>query len=164
MSALDRFRKPTLDQVARKLELSPFDVVRILVAEDALPRDLRLDPAHLDRIRVRGGLENWWDQPPEPAPGESRSRALVRALLTRMLDRNLVDPAATRADNLFRGLDNDSAAVLRRAVNLLLKEQLLQSRMAAEGLLVSLHPGAVRQLRELAQGSSRTLDSLWDRL
>ena len=164
MSVLDVFRKPTVDDVARRLELSPFDAVRILVADGGLPRDLRLDASHIERIRVRGGLENWWDQPFEPRPGEARSRALVRELASRLIDHDLVDPRFTRADNLFRGLDPDSQAVLRRAVNHLIKEQLLQSRMAKEGLVISLHPGAVRQVRDIAQGASRVLDSLWERL
>jgi hypothetical protein len=164
MGGLSVFRKMSIDQAARWLELHPFEVLRLLVNDDALPRDLGLDPSHVERVRVRGGLESWWEGAPDPVPSEPRARTLARALITRMLDRDMVDPNATRADNLFRGLDGDSQVVLRRAVNLLIKEQYLATRMATEGLMVALHPGAVRQLRDFAAGGSRLLDALWERL
>jgi hypothetical protein len=97
-------------------------------------------------------------------PEEPAVRALVRAVVRRMIDRDLVDPHATRADNLFRGLDPETQVQLRKAVNLLIRDQLFTSRMAAEGLLVALHPAAMDQLSGIASGRSTILDSIWDRL
>lgn len=165
MAGMDAFRRLTVSGAARHLEIHPFDVIRLLVADGGtLPADLRLDAEHVDRARARGGLEHWWETPPMAFPEEPPVRALVRAIVRRMLDRDLVDPHATRADNLFRGLDPETQVQLRKAVNLLIREQLLTSRMAAEGLLVALHPGAMEQLAAVAAGRSPILDAIWDRL
>lgn len=164
MSGVDGFRRLTVGQVARRLELHPFVVVRLLAAEGAFPRDLQLDETHVEAVRRRGKLETWWEGRPAEVAGESFARTLGKALVRQLLDRGVIEPSATRDDNLFRGLDSDAQMLLRRAVNLLIKDQFLTTRMAAEGLMVAVHPAAVRQLREFVGGDSRALDALWDRL
>lgn len=165
MAGIELFQKLTVAGAARRLEIHPFDVVRLLVADgDRLPADLRLGPDDLERVRARGGLEYWWETPPLAFPEEPPVRALVRAIVRRMMDRDLVDPHTTRADNLFRGLDPETQVQLRKAVNLLIRDQLLTSRMAEEGLTVGLHPAAMDQLAAVAAGRSPILDSIWDRL
>lgn len=164
MSAVDLLRRHTVDRAAQALELHPFDVVRILVADDALPPDLRLDASHLERVRQRGGLEQWWVSPPPPPPGEGRAQALVRAMLERMIERAVVEPRRTRADNLFRGLDPEGQVVLRRAVNILIRDQLFTSHMATEGLMVALTPEAADRVRAAAGGPLSLLDPILERL
>lgn len=164
MGGLAIFRKMTVDQAARWLEVHPFEVVRLLVSDEQLPGDLRLEPFHVERVRVRGGLETWWEEVPESGAGEPRARTLARALMAAMIERDLVDPRTTRADNLFRGLDAESQVVLRRAVNALIKEQHLVSRMAAEGLTVAIAAGSVGEIHRFVQGKSRVLETLWERL
>lgn len=165
MSGIELFQRLSIATAARQLEVHPFDVVRLLVAESRrLPSDLRLSPEDLDHVRTRGGLEYWWEAPPMAFPEEPFVRALVRAVVRRMMDRDLVDPHATRADNLFRGLDPQTQVQLRKAVNLLIRDQLFTSRMAAEGLMVALHPDAMEQLGAVAAGRSPLLDAIWDRL
>ena len=162
---IELFQHMSIADAARRLEIHPFELVRLLVAEGhGLPDDLRLGPEDLDRARQRGGLEHWWDTPPMAFPEEPHVRALVRAVVRRMMDRDLVDPHATRADNLFRGLDSSTQGQLRKAVNLLIREQLLTSRMDAVGLMVALHPAAMGQLGAVAAGRSPILDAIWDRL
>lgn len=162
MSALDLLRRLTVHQAAQVLDLHPFEVVRLLVAADALPGDLRLDASHLDRVRQRGGLEQWWDAAPPPGPG--RPQALVRAMLERLVEREIIEPRRTRADNLFRGLDPEGRAVLRRAVNILIRDQLFTSHMATEGLMVALHPDAADRVRAAAGGPLSLLDPILERL
>lgn len=164
MSQLAVLRKRTVSSVAHQLDLHPFEVVRLLTAADALPRDLRLEAAHVERVRVTGGLETWWEVPPPTVAGEPRARTLARLMVGRMIERGVVSPRSTRADNLFRGLDPDAQIVLRRAANVLIKEQLLTSRMAAEGLVVGVAPASLSQLREFAAGGGRLLDALWEQL
>lgn len=165
MQGIQIFQNVSVADAARRLEIHPFELVRLLVAEGrGLPDDLRLGPEDIERARQRGGLEDWWETPPLAFPEEPRVRALVRGVIRRMMDRDLVDPHATRADNLFRGLDAGTQVQLRKAVNLLIRDQLLTSRMDALGLMVALHPAAMPQLGAVAAGRSPILDSIWDRL
>jgi len=108
MTGVDAFRKMTVGQVARWLELHPFDVVRLLAAEGVFPRDLQLDTSHVEAVRRRGGLETWWEGRPAEVPGEAYPRTLGKALVRQLLDRGVVEPTATRDDNLFRGLASDA--------------------------------------------------------
>ncbi|MFZ5476494.1 MAG: hypothetical protein ACOZNI_06915 [Myxococcota bacterium] len=143
-------RRMTVDEVARWLELHPFEVVRILACAGQLPEDLRLEAEDVENVRRLGGLETWWDEAPAPERGESPARALLRALVQKLLAQDLVEPRATRADNLFRGLAPEAQVALRKAVNLLIRERYLVSRMMPSGLAISVRTGAVEDLRAYA--------------
>lgn len=162
-AAVDTLRRLSVAQVARMLEIHPFDVVRILTVDQSLPADLRLDASLVERVRQRGGLETWWKASPVIPAGEIPARVLGRLMVRQLLDRDLVHPRSTRADNLFRGLDPEAQVVLRRAVNALIREQFLTSHMAAEGLRVALHPTAAAQLRASAGGPLPSLDAILER-
>ncbi len=162
MAGLELFQRMSLDQVAKWLELHPFEVVRILVADGTLPPDLRLDSADVERVRARGQLETWWEKPPTAEEGESPDRALVRALLRELVSRGLVEPQAARADNLFRGLDADQQRLLRRAVNALIKEGCLYSQMSALGLSVGVRLAAADSVRQFAESGGGPVERLWD--
>lgn len=162
MAGLELFQRMTMDQVAKVLELHPFDVVRILVADGTLPSDLRLSETDVERVRARGGLETWWEGPPPVVAGERPERTLVRALVKQLLARGWVEPKSARADNLFRGLDTDRQRVLRRAVNALIREGVLASHMTSMGLVVSAKSSAVESLGEFAHRGTGSVDRLWD--
>jgi hypothetical protein len=162
MAGLELFQRMTIDQVAKVLELHPFEVVRILVADGTLPSDLRLSEGDVERVRARGGLETWWEGPPPVAAGERAERTLVRALARQVVSRGWVEPKSTRADNLFRGLDSERQRVLRRSVNALIREGVLASHMTAMGLVVSARPASVEGLREFAERGTGAIDRLWD--
>ena len=162
MSGLELFQRMSIEQVARWLEVHPFEIVRILVADGSLPSDLRLDAANAERVRVAGGLETWWDGPPVASPGEHPERTLVRALLHQMVERGCVTPKFARADNLFRGLDADHQRVLRRAVNALIKNAVVHSAMSATGLTLALDATKLAQVRQFALEGQGPVGRLWD--
>ena len=147
MAGLDALYKLGVDHAARWLELHPFEVIRILAVAGELPRDLHLQSSDVERVRVLGGLEIWWEEEPTVERGETQSRALLRVLVGKLLARDLVEPRATRADNLFRGLSPEAQLLLRRSVNMLIRERFLLSRMAVSGLAISVRAGAVDDLR-----------------
>ena len=74
----------------------------------------------------------------------------------------VVEPNTTRADNLFRGADVPRQTTLRRAVNALILEGQLASRMCATGLLISIRPGALADVRAFAEDGKGPVDRLWD--
>lgn len=158
--SLDVLRRPGLDHAARVLELHPFEVVRLLALAGELPADLRVDDALVAHIAELGGLQVWWEGAPEVPEGRSRAQALAMELARRMLSRGMVEPASTRADNLFRGLDGESQHILRRWVNLLIREGYLVTYMATSGLVVSVRASAVGGLGAFAADGSGPLASL----
>ncbi len=61
MAGLELFQPLSLVGAARFLEVHPFELVRILVACDALPADLTMSMDEVDAVRGLAGLERWWD-------------------------------------------------------------------------------------------------------
>jgi hypothetical protein len=162
MAGLELFQRMTVEQVAKWLELHPFEIVRILVADGSLPADLRLDASNVERVRAAGGLETWWEGPPPVAPGQNAAQATVRQLLLKVLDKQYVEPRTVRADNLFRGLDAEHQRGLRRAVNALIREGVLISSMSATGLTVAIAEARSADARQFAAEGTGPVSHLWD--
>jgi hypothetical protein len=134
MANTEMFQKLTLQDLARWLELHPYDIVRILVAADALPDDLRFESGDVDRVRELGGIEAWWADAPAGAEDEAGLRA---ALVKQLNERGAFgDEGATRFDNLLRGLGPDHQVAMRRVAQQLIKEHHLVTRPTATGLQV----------------------------
>jgi hypothetical protein len=162
MAGLELFQRMSVEQVARWLELHPFEIVRILVADGSLPSDLKLDSANVERIRTAGGLETWWEGPPTPANGETAQHALVRAGVRELVQRGWVEPRHVRADNLFRGLEAEYQRVLRRAVNTMIREGFIVSSMSATGLTVAIAAARLTEARGFAEGAGGPIEKIWD--
>jgi hypothetical protein len=140
-------RKLRVDQAARWLEVHPFEVIRTLVYAEALPADLRLEDDDVERARVAGGIERWWEGATIP---ESEAD-LLRHLLLTVCDRLTADNGATtRCDNLFRGLERPRRYFLRRAVNEIVRMGYLEICMTTRGLSVTLPAGSSAALKRLA--------------
>jgi len=147
-------RKLRVDQVARWLEIHPFEVLRVLVSADRLPPDLRLDANDVERVRELARLETWWDGAGVPLSDAELVVELAKHLLARL-------PATTshtRADNIFRGLDGHRQIFLRRVVNRLARMGYLDIVMTASGLTVSLRAENRPALSALAAGPGAVED------
>lgn len=153
-------RKLHVDQVARWLEIHPYEVIRALVQQEALPVDLRLETQHVEQVRKFLGLETWWDGADVPKHDGELIAALIQRLTSRLAvigdpqDAGPPRPLSTRSDNLFRGLDPDKQLFLRRAVNHLVRMGYLDIVMTAAGLSVTLRPDSRGELRLLVPDSS----------
>lgn len=160
MADVDLFEKLTLSQVARWLEMHPFDIVRVLASEGGLPQRLAFDEGDVDRIRALAGVETWWDGGGLPVADDNRRRALVRSLAQKLVARG--DGRPTRADNLSRGLDGDEAALVRRAANQLIRDGLLSSAATARGMEVQVNANQRASLEAIAEGRDlpRALEAL----
>lgn len=162
MAGLELFQRMSLQQVAKWLDVHPFEVVRLLALDGSLPADLTLDSRHVERVREVGGLEVWWESLPTPIRGEVPARALVRAALARLLANGCVEPAAVRLDNIFRGLDEDNQWILRRSVTALVAAGVLVTTAAASGLTVSVAASRESDVRAFAIEGVGVVDRLWD--
>ena len=161
MAEIDLFEKLTLSQIARWLELHPFDIARVLGHEHDLPARLAFDESEVDRIRGLAGLETWWDGGALPLGDENRRRALVRSLGHKLLHRGEGRP--TRADNLARGLEGEEQTLIRRAVNQFIRDSVLISTATARGLEVQVNPEHRRLLESVVEGRDipKHLEALW---
>ena len=146
-SSIALLRKLRVDQVARWLDIHPFEVIRTLVHAEALPADLRLDAQDVERVRVSGGIESLWEGVVVP----ESDAALLGQLLHMLCDR-LAQPGASpaRCDNLFRGLERNRRHFLRRAVNEIVRMGYLELVMTTRGLSVKLTAGGPPALARLA--------------
>lgn len=155
------FQRASVGQLARDLEMHPFELVRLLVAENMLSADLRYSTADAARIGQIAGLEMWWTEPPRRRPGETQGQALMQAVLLALFQRRAVDPHLVRADNLFRGLDPETRTAMRRVVNALIREGVLVSRMTPHGLSVTMPPGMMDAVRSFLEEGSGGLVEVW---
>ena len=163
MSTMDLFRKLTLAEVAQKLQLKPFDIARIMGQNGGLPDVLLFSDELVDQIRKQAGVEVWWDAEALVVDDDNRSRALVRTLAEKLLTHEQGDGSATRADNLFRGLEGADQLLIRRAVNQFIREGLLLSLPTARGLYVQIDAVQRDTLGSIASGSEipDSIEALW---
>ncbi len=162
MAGLELFQRMSVEQVAKWLELHPFEIIRVLVADGSLPSDLKLDAGAVERVRVAGGLETWWNGAPAPQGNESAARALVRGLLGLLVEKGYIEPKHVRADNLFRGLDADQQRVLRRSVNALIRGGVFTSAMSSTGLTVAVATSREADAKAFVTKGTGPIDRLWD--
>jgi hypothetical protein len=163
MSTLDLFEKIRISQMASSLDLHPFEVARLMGQVGGLPRTLAFDQNDIDRVCELAGVETWWGSSSPKIDDDIPGRALVRTAAQMLIDRKIVGDKTTRADNLFRGLDPADQFVVRRAVNHLIREEVLRSIPTSQGLHLQVDEGSVSKLQAIADGSSigAGLEELW---
>jgi hypothetical protein len=163
MATLDLFEKLHVSQIASALDLHPFEVARLMGQAGEMPRTLQFGEADIERIRELAGVETWWSNGGVSVEDEIPGRALVRSAAQMLLDRGVVDDKTTRADNLFRGLEAADQFVVRRAVNHLIREEILRSIPTAQGLHLRVDKDKVAVLEKIADGSviPESLQELW---
>ncbi len=147
--------------MATELGVHPFDLVRILVADDKLPADLRFEPAQAEAIRKAGGIESWWEGPRRE--DDIGARALLRDLTAQLVRRGVVGENATRLDNLLRGLDAEDQQLVRAFLQELLDMDLVSTRNSPTGLRVSVNEGQEYVIADLAEGGEvpPQLSAVW---
>lgn len=162
MAAVDLFEKLTLTQIARELDLHPFELARALGSRREAGAELRFAPSENDRLREIAGVQTWWSDT-LPVADDVRGRALVRSLAALIVEHATQDDWQTRADNLYRGLEPADQWVVRRAINQLIREGVLISISRSSGLHVELGEDALGRLGRLADGSEipGSLEALW---
>lgn len=161
MAEVDLFEKLTLSQIARWLDIHPFEIARVLGHEGGLPAQLHFDESEVDRVRTLTCVETWWDGGPLPVNDANRRRALIRSLAWKLL--RLPEGGTARADNLARGLEGDELVLMRRAVNQLIRDGALQGISTARGLEVGVATSHRAMLQSVADGRDipETLEALW---
>ncbi len=154
-------QRSSIGKLAQELEMHPFDLLRVVVGENLLSADLRYGPTEASRVVHAAGLEAWWDVPPRRRPGETQGQALMQAVLGAMFSRGVIEPHSARADNLFRGLDPETRAAMRRVVNALIRAGVLTSSMTAKGLSVTIPAGTLESVRSFVEEGSGGVVEVW---
>ena len=150
----DELRPLTPLAAARRLDLAPDELVRLLVLADVVPDgELVLDDDALDAVREAGGLDSPWADTALPDDDDPR-RARVRGVLRVLLERECVDGLTLRADNLWRGLDGAEALLVRSAGAAMVREGLLHSTASPRGVEVGIAPGRQADVERIAAGGT----------
>ncbi len=149
---LEELQPLSLTAAARRLGIDPFEVVRLLVASDQVPAGaLAVDPQAIDALRELGRIDSsWWDGvdlPSDEHPGRARVRAAARLLLDR---KHVGDDAATRMDNVWRGLPLEDQDLLQRAISALAIAGLVRILATRVGLMVCVADGQESKVKALA--------------
>jgi len=149
VSPLDAFQPLSLVSAARQLEVHPFELVRILVACEALPEDLTLRPDALPNVSRMAGLERWWDDgrldQVDPLP-----RSVAVALCAKLSAHAAEAP--TRFDNVFRGMSAAHQPVARRVVQRLTQAGLLRTTPTPTGMHLAIAEDQAPLVALIGQG------------
>lgn len=168
MSAIRRYQRMSLSDVALRLGIHPFDLIRVLVSLEGMPDDLRFTEEDAERIRELGGLETWWTDESK-AEKVRRSdpmplRGMSRAICMQLLSHQVLGKSTTRLDNLFRGLEADAQEHAQVVLHTLLRDGYLQSVNTASGLNISVVGRRAEELARIAAGEQYppSLRNLWE--
>jgi hypothetical protein len=151
---LEELQPLSLVDAARQLGVTPFEVVRLLVAAGEVPDGpLRVDGALLGELRKLGGIQDtWWtgvDLPDDEDPRLQRVRAGVKLLLDR---KHIGEGAATRLDNVSRGLAFEDQDLLRFAFFALAEDGVVRLMPSRVAQTVCILPAAEKVARALVDG------------
>jgi len=151
---LEELQPLTLPEVARQLDLDPFEVVRLLVSGDAMPRGaMVVEPARLTRLRELGGLEGgWWEGVVLPDDDDPRLQR-IRGAMRQLISRGHVGAAnGTRVDNIWRGLSRPEQTLLDDAVLALADNGLIGLSSTPRGRMVFAQESSLPQLKAFVDG------------
>ncbi len=153
---LDELTPMNLVSAAAKLGVSPFEVIRLLVASDGVPANMQFTTEQVARLREVGQIEDtWWpgvDLPDDANPLRQR----VRAALQLLIDRGHVADSMTRMDNVWRGLTEDDCGLVNDALLALVDEGHLNQVSRPNGTMISVNPASSDTIQQLASGAADT--------
>ena len=149
----DDLRPLSLTDAARSLGIDPFEVVRLLVASEAMPEGAPfLTAERVEALRELGGIEAaWWEGARLPEDANPRRRRL-RAALALLAARGHVGTEATRLDNVTRGLPAAEQRFLGTALRALADDGLLSVEVRPVGVVVAIVASAAGRVRSIADG------------
>ena len=161
MNTLELFRKMTLSDMAKTLDVLPFDMARHYGQKEGLPVEMLFDTDELQKVRQEMGLQMLWDGSPFQIEDDEPSRRLVREFARRLLEQESSKPS--RVDDLSRGLVGADKQLINVAVNALIKLGVLQSIPLATGLGVGKLSSGLPVLEKLVSGEAvpEMLEQLW---
>lgn len=137
---------------AARLDVEPFELVRLLIASgDDGPIDA-ITSARLEAVRAFAAVETWWGADRSPPRDDKAARGAIRGALQELLDRGYVGDRRTRVDNLWRGLPPGLHGVVEEAVEVLVEHGLLSVRAEPMGQLVAARPEGRDRLVAIVAG------------
>ena len=141
---------------ALALGVTPFEVVRLLVASGGVPANLTFTAEQVARLRKVGQIDNsWWDGVDLPDDANPL-RQRVRAALQLLIDHGHVADSMTRLDNVWRGLNEDDCGLVKDALLILVDEGHLNQVSRPNGTMISVNPASSDTIQQLASGAADT--------
>ena len=161
MSNIDLFRQKSLTEVARQLELHPFDLARHLGAKKHLPKQLQMSPEAILDLKSELGIATVWAEDGPPVHEPNPRRRLLRELAGRLLDANFT--YAHRADNWYRGLVEEQQIIVTQSINHMIELELLLSSSTPAGLHIQVNDNARHKIEIIFDGTNipESFNKLW---
>lgn len=161
---LDQSAPRNIVDVARALQVSPFEVIRLVVVSGSELPELQLTHEQVTRITAMGGIEHWWSDERPIGDDDNPSRRLLRSAMQLLLDRELLGGHTARVDNLWRGLEEDEAETLRQGLAIWLQEGWAILSSSPQGAQVSIAEDQVDTVRAFAGSGAApgVLSAIWE--
>ncbi|MBM74866.1 MAG: hypothetical protein CMK59_05660 [Proteobacteria bacterium] len=175
MTNLDLFRKKTLTDLAKILDITPFDLARHYGTKEGLPVDLLFEKSDLERLKKELQLEDWWapDGPYSDVLSDntlrdvSMVRTRLRQVSTMLLQRQ---GEICRSDNLLRGFAEGTSelsaqeekSLITVLLNLLIRSGAIQSISMSSGLGLVVKEGSLLQVIAQGKWPAMILDRIKD--
>ncbi len=159
---LSELQPKGLSDVAKELGVDPFEVVRLLVAADAVPESLNFNAEIIAQLKEYSGIAHWWTDNAPPADANPK-RGRVRGAVKLLIDNGAVGDSTTRLDNLWRGLGAEDQLLLEQAVGLLMQDGHVQTFAAVQGAQISINAASSDTLGQFVSGGAEppSLAALW---
>ena len=156
------FRKYTLSEASKRLGVLPIHLARYLGQGAGMPARLQFDDADIEKFHVEMELKIWWS-PDKPFFVEDNNikRQLIRELSYRIIENGLTHPQ--RYDSLLRGLVGEEQVLLRRYINLLVKNKMLKLTHGVSSQDLQIFPDKRQIIEDIAYGRQypNGLEQLW---
>lgn len=143
-----------LNDAARRLGVTPLEVVRLMVASDSVTPGFSATADHLRKLAEIGQIEGGWWEGAELPTDENASRQRVRAAVGLLLGRAASGPI--RMDNLWRGLAPADQQLVAEAMDILGFEDKVDIQSANCGITIGVRSDQREFLAALASGDAES--------
>ncbi len=150
-TSLKTLQRLDMAQVAERLQIHPFELVRCLVNLERLPADLRFASSELEDLRSAVGIQTWFPEGRTRGPSPA---GLVQDLAHQLVSRGVVGEAGTRLDNCTRGLSEEEDELALQVLRALVAEGMLSSWTSELGVQIAIEEGKEYRVADLAEGGT----------
>ena len=153
----------SMARLAQRLKTDPFELIRLRVVSGADLTHLSMGTMEAERLRAFAGFDELCERVALSSPVPLSGHQWVPGLLAILLEENRCGENTVRMDNLWRGLEQEDADIVKNIIRVLVEEGYLSTYTAPQGIQLSIHPGRRQAIHALVTGETipDSLAYLW---